>query len=124
MISVLVVDDDQALCQAVAETLAKAGYESRMVHGGREALLAFEDRPADIVVTDLYMPEYDGLELIRKLRRLSPSSCIVAMSGFESDSKVDYLKAAKSFGATSVLKKPFRSAELLNAVAACSPEDK
>lgn len=123
MTSILVVDDDQALCQAVAETLAKAGYETRVVHDGREAMRQFEDEPADIVVTDLFMPELDGLELINRLRRVSPSTCIVAMSGFESGSNVDYLKAAKSFGATSVLKKPFRSAELLNAVAACSPED-
>lgn len=123
MVSVLIVDDDQALCQAIAEILAKAGYETRMVHDGREALKSLKDKPADIVVTDLYMPEFDGLELIRKLRRVSPSPCIVAMSAFESDGAADYLKAAKSFGAASVLKKPFRSAELLNAVAACSPED-
>lgn len=123
MTSILVVDDDQALCHAVAEILAKAGYRTRMVHDGREALRQLEDEPADIVVTDLFMPEVDGLEVITMLRRASPSPCIVVMSGHETNEKIDYLQVAKSFGATSILKKPFRAAELLNAVAACSPED-
>ncbi len=69
------------------------------------------------------MPQGDGPEEITVLRRVSPSTCIVAMSGYEPAEKIDYLRAAEAFGATSILKKPFRAAELLNAVAACSPED-
>ena len=124
MTSILVIDDDEALCRAVAETLTKAGYETRMFHDGQEALRRFEDDPTDIVLTDVFMPNLDGLEVIAMLRRISPSTCIVAMSGYDSADDIDYLKVAKAFGATSTLKKPFRSAELLKAVAACSPEDK
>ena len=123
MTSILVVDDDPALCQAVAETLTKAGYETSMVNGGREALRHLEDEPTDVVVTDLFMPDVDGLEVISMLRRVSPSTCIVAMSGYGNAENIDYLKAAKSFGAKSILRKPFRAADLLRAVAVCSPED-
>ena len=123
MTSILVVDDDPALCRAVAETLNKAGYETSMVNGGREDLRQLQDEPADVVVTDLFMPEVDGMEVISMLRRVSPSTCIVAMSGYENNENIDYLQAAKSFGAKSILRKPFRAAELLRAVAICSPED-
>ena len=74
MTSVLVVDDDPALCRAVAETLTRAGYETSMVNGGREDLRQLQDEPADVVVTDLFMPEIDGLEVIAMLRRVSPST--------------------------------------------------
>lgn len=123
MTSIVVVDDDPALRRAVAETLTRAGYETHMVNGGREAMRHLEDDPADIVVTDLFMPEADGLEVISMLLRVSPSTCIVAMSGYENNENTDYLQAAKSFRAKSILRKPFRAAELLRAVAICSPED-
>ena len=119
MTSILVVDDDPALCRAVAETLNKAGYETSMVNGGREALRQPQDEPADVVVTDLFMPEVDGMEVISMLRRVSPSTCIVAMSGYGNAENIDFLQAAATFGATCILRKPFRAAELLKAVAAC-----
>ena len=123
MTSILVVDDDPALCRAVAETLNKAGYETSMVNGGREALRQLQDEPADVVVTDLFMPEVDGIEVISMLRRVSPSTCIVAMPGYENNENIDFLQTAVTFGATSILRKPFRAAELLQAVAACSPDE-
>ena len=84
-----------------------------MVNDGREAMRHLEDDPADIVVTDLFMPEADGLEVISMLLRVSPSTCVIAMSGYGNAQNIDYLKAAKSFGAKSILRKPFRAAELL-----------
>ena len=65
MTSILVIDDDEALCRAVAETLTKAGYETRMFHDGQEALRRFDDDPTDIVLTDVFMPNLDGLEVDR-----------------------------------------------------------
>ena len=123
MTSILVVDDDRAFCQVVTETLAKAGYETRMVNDGREAMRQLEDNPVDIVVTDIFMPRADGMEVISMLRRVSPSTRIIVMSGYDNADNIDFLQVAITFGATSILKKPFRAAELLKAVADCSPAD-
>lgn len=122
MVSVLVIDDDPALCQVVSKTLDRAGYETQMVHDGLKAIRMIEKIPVDIVVTDLFMPGTDGLEVIAMLRKVAPSTNIVVMSGYDSNGEIDYLKAAKIFGATSIIRKPFRQVELLDAVAACAPE--
>ena len=82
-----------------------------------------EDNPVDIVVTDIFMPRADGMEVISMLRRVSPSTRIIAMSGYDNADDIDFLQVAITFGATSILKKPFRAAELLKAVADCSPAD-
>ena len=90
---------------------------------GREAMRQLEDNPVDIVVTDIFMPRADGMEVISMLRRVSPSTRIIAMSGYDNADDIDFLQVAITFGATSILKKPFRAAELLKAVADCSPAD-
>lgn len=121
MISVLIVDDDVNLCQVIADELTRAGYATREVHDGRDVVKLFEEQPSDVVITDLFMPNVDGLEVIRHLHRVAPGVCIIAMTGV-GDPGADYLKAARAFGASHVLRKPFRIAELLDAVTACSPE--
>ncbi len=120
MISVLVVDDDEHLCQAIADGLAQAGYATREASNGKELLDLFREAPSDIVITDLFMPDFDGFEVIMHLRREVPNVPIIAMSGAD-DSKVNYLKAAAQFGAVYTVKKPFRFEELLEKVAACIP---
>jgi DNA-binding response OmpR family regulator len=118
MVSVLIVDDDERLCHAIADGLVKADYDTREANSGKELLDLLREAPSDIVITDLYMPDFDGFEVIMHLRREIPSVHIIAMSGAD-HSKADYLKVAAQFGAAYTVKKPYRFKELLELVAAC-----
>ena len=118
----MIVEDDVALCRAVSDALADAGHEVRAACDGDEAIRLTEERIDDVVITDLFMPGRDGFELIKHLHVMAPGIRIIAMSGQVVLGKADYLRMARSFGATCTLRKPFRMAELLNAVLACAPE--
>lgn len=115
--SVILIDDDSELRQTLTEILTDAGYEVRAVATGAQALTLFGERPSDIVVTDIYMPDMDGIELIRTFRDQGIETPILAMSGKREDSS--YLAAARVFGATGVLQKPFRGTAFLDAVVDC-----
>jgi CheY-like chemotaxis protein len=111
---VLVVDDDATVREAVALVLESAGHVAERAGGGRQALAALAAGRFDAVVTDLYMPELDGLELIRAARRVLPNLRLIAMSG--STAGFDYLRAACVFGADAALRKPFTPERLLAAL--------
>lgn len=111
---VLVVDDDATVREAVALVLEAAGHVAERAGGGRQALAALAARRFDAVVTDLHMPELDGLELIQAARRVLPHLRLIAMTGGASG--FDYLKAACAFGADAALRKPFSPERLLAAL--------
>ena len=119
MVSVLVVDDDKHLCHAIADGLAEAGYDTREAHDGNQPVKMFGEQPSDIVVTDLFMPDCDGFEVIMHLRREAPNVRIIAMSGAD-DTTAGFLRAASQFGAEYILRKPFRIKALPDTVAACA----
>jgi DNA-binding response OmpR family regulator len=119
MVSVLIVDDDEHLCRAIADGLAEAGYDTREAHNGDELIRLYREAPSDIVITDLFMPDCDGFEVIVHLRREAPSVPIIVMSGAD-DNTVDYLKVASRFGVDYTIRKPFKISELLDAVTACA----
>ena len=70
---VLVVDDEPNMARAIATALERSGYRCETADGGEAALRAFEREPAEVVVTDRKMPGLDGIELMRRLKRLSPT---------------------------------------------------
>ncbi|MEC4890218.1 MAG: response regulator [Nitrospira sp.] len=112
--TVLVIDDDahtRALFQA---TLEEAGYRVLVAGGGLEGVELFQAQAVDLVVVDIFMPEMDGLELIRRLRASHAACKIMAMSGGVGE--WDYLEVAKRLGANQTLRKPCSSRELLEAV--------
>ncbi len=114
MASVLVIDDESTIRALVRRILSSARYSVTEAADGRDGLeyLAAE-RPA-VVITDIFMPNMEGLETIREIRRRSPDTKILAISG--SDFSPKYLGTAQLFGADAVLRKPFRAAELLETV--------
>lgn len=113
---ILVVDDDDQFRRMVQRTLERAGYEVDAAANGEEALTRFERRPADLVLTDLVMPEKEGLETIVALRRIWASPRIIAMSGGGRGSPEEYLGAARVLGVSATLEKPFATRDLLAAV--------
>jgi CheY-like chemotaxis protein len=116
MASVLVIDDDQALRQVLGKILTAGGHSVVEVENGREALLRLDSCDPAIVITDVFMPEKDGIETVREIRARNSDIKILAISGGGRAGRFDFLDVAKSFGANGVLEKPFRSKVLLDAV--------
>lgn len=124
MAKVLVVDDDEATLSLTRQILDQAGHSVQMTdHGSRVVPLVKAFRPA-LLLTDIFMPDLDGFEVIRMVRAVDDSIRIVVISGnhlgmlsrFGRGDWPYYLRAAQCLGADSALKKPFTSHELLTAV--------
>jgi CheY-like chemotaxis protein len=115
---ILVIEDNIVVRQVVADALVSAGYSPVLASNGREGLDLFMQEGPALVITDILMPEVEGIETILRLRRLQPDLKIIAVSGGERD----YLGMAAKLGACAALAKPFRPAELLGIVAECLGE--
>jgi CheY-like chemotaxis protein len=113
---ILLVDDDEPLRRAVRRMLESAGHEVEEACDGRMALQVYEQRPCDVVLTDILMPGTDGLEMILSMRHLNPQVRIIAMSGGGMENAAFYLTSATEFGALLVIHKPFSKGALLDAV--------
>ncbi len=107
---VLVVDDEDQVRGYLREVLEREGFVVREAADGREALRAVEAGPVDLVVLDLVMPEQEGLETLRMLRRDAPGLGVIAISGAEGGL---YLPAARLLGADATIRKPLRAEELI-----------
>jgi CheY-like chemotaxis protein len=116
--TILLVDDDEGVRTLLHKALVAAGHEVEDAWNGDIALAAYRREPRDLVITDLVMPEKDGLETIMALRRLNPAVKIIAMSGGGRALGLGqlYLDTASTFGAHRILAKPFTSTALLTAV--------
>ena len=113
---VLVVDDNEDLRATVQALLQADGFDVAVAADGEAALAEHRLRPADVVITDLFMPDKDGIETIIELKKLYPGVKIVAMSGWTSTQGSDYLQVAREIGASVTLQKPFDPAELSRVV--------
>jgi DNA-binding response OmpR family regulator len=112
MANILLVDDDPLLCKTVAAALQTEGHQVTQARDGAKALHEFTHARHDLVITDIFMPERDGLETIIAVRELEPAVPVIAMSGQSGDSTL-YLHVAKKLGAQHILPKPFTLEELL-----------
>ena len=119
MANILVIDDEAPVRRLVALALEKQGHRVSEAGDGAEALRIMAEHSTDLVITDLLMPETDGIETIMELRRLYPATKIIAISGGgEYQSGAGFLRAAESLGADRTLTKPFEFKQLLPAVQA------
>lgn len=116
MQSILVIDDDKLMCLALARILVSAGYEVAQAYNGEEGLQKYRSGKFDLVITDLIMPDKEGIQIIRELRKEDSSIRIIAMSAGGRGGATDYLKWARLMGAKQCLSKPIRREELLGAV--------
>src|SRR5258706_7398782 len=112
MSRILLVDDDDSFRRMLMLTLTNMGHAVVEASNGKEAIKLFEAAPPDVVLTDIVMPEKEGLETIGELRRKHPGVKIIAMSGGGRVSATDYLKIARKLGAAGVLAKPFSNQEM------------
>jgi CheY-like chemotaxis protein len=117
MARIIVIEDEPAIRRLVVRILARGEHEVREAANGREGVALHRADPADLVITDLFMPEQDGIETIRQIREFAPSTPILAMSGGGSRGNTDSLEDAELLGADVVLMKPFSPEDLEKAVA-------
>jgi DNA-binding response OmpR family regulator len=110
---ILLIDDDDQLRQVLEKVLVRAGYEVVSAGNGREAGKVLDGFTPDLVITDLVMPEQEGLETIRSLRKTNPGLPIMAISGSVGPGSGDFLKVARLLGVNATLAKPFEPKELV-----------
>jgi CheY-like chemotaxis protein len=113
---ILVIDDEVAIRRALRTVLELAGYQIREARNGHDALRLWREEESDLVITDIHMPDKDGIETILELRALSPDLPIIAVSGSGEKKSRDLLHDAKLFGPIWTMDKPFGLTELLKRV--------
>jgi DNA-binding NtrC family response regulator len=114
MARILVIDDDGDMRMLLEQTLGSAGHEVMAARDGKEGVRQFRAAPARLVITDLFMPNQEGLETIIQLRKDFPGLPIIAMSGRTGASTM--LSVARRLGAIGILEKPFEADQLMRAV--------
>ena len=117
MARILVIDDDEAIRQLLRAWLERSGYEVAEAANGAEGCEAFRKEPADLVVTDIIMPEKEGLETMVELRNEYPDVKIIAISGGGIEDAEHYLEGARLVGgALRTFTKPLDRKEFIEAV--------
>lgn len=119
---VLVIDDDQLVREMVCQMLHRLGHETREFSGGQAVLDGAVIDDIDVVITDIFMPNGEGMETIRTLRRSQPGLRLIAMSGAGGwETGNSWLTMAEALGADASLNKPFTSQELSKALGMLAP---
>jgi CheY-like chemotaxis protein len=115
--TILLVDDDAALRALIEQMLTRAGHAVTTASDGAKALRLLETTSFDLVLTDLVMPDVEGLTVLRALRRTTSPPKVIAMSGGGRGSAPDYLEMATMLGAAATLAKPFTQKDLVETIA-------
>ncbi|HTV90498.1 MAG TPA: response regulator [Stellaceae bacterium] len=116
MAHILVIDDDAVLRRVITLALEAAGHTVLRCENGRKGIDFLVREHTDLLITDIVMPEMDGVETVRAARQLQPHLPILAISGGGSFDPEGYLGVARVFGADAVLSKPFRPVDLVDKV--------
>ena len=115
---ILVIDDDHLVRYALSRILLSNGYEVVTASDGRRGMAVLRTEHPDVVITDIIMPEQEGIDTIIQIRRERPAIKIIAISGGGRIRNVDFLEMAHSLGASEVIAKPFEANELLSCLIA------
>jgi two-component system, chemotaxis family, chemotaxis protein CheY len=113
---ILIIDDEASIRKPLQILLERAGHEVVSAANGSDAVRLWRQRAGDMVITDIHMPEKNGLEAIIELRQIAPQTRILAMSGGDLNRRLDVLGDATLLGAVHTISKPFTLEEMLQAV--------
>jgi DNA-binding response OmpR family regulator len=118
MNKILLIDDDNHFREMFSELLKRNNYEVIETNDGRNALPLYENNQPDLVITDIIMPDKEGIETILDLKKKHPSAKIIAISGGGRTNAMDNLRSARLLGANLSFEKPFDHTEILNSIEA------
>src|SRR5258708_4329643 len=121
MSRILVIDDEAGIRTVIQAVLTREGHSVRCANDGKAGLAAFEQEKPDLVITDIIMPEKEGIGTIQAIRKLDPKIPIIAISGGGRAANTDFLPLAAKFGATATLSKPFGASALGGIVRSALP---
>lgn len=116
MARILIIDDDEVTREILDELFEMEGYRVAKASDGKEGLKLHKENPFDLIITDIIMPEMEGLETIREIKRISPEVKIIAISGGGRLDPNGYLIMAGKLGANLTFDKPLDPAQLLKGV--------
>jgi len=116
MARILIIDDEEPVRKMLTMALERAKHEVYQADNGKSGLRQCEQTPVDLVITDIVMPDGEGLETIMQLMQLRPGLKIFAMSGAQFNMGLDVLAIASSLGAARIFQKPFGMDDMVRAV--------
>ena len=117
MATILIVDDDPLVLAALGDLLESEGYAVLTASSGKTGLRLYREKAPDLVITDVLMPDMDGIETITEIRRLAPSQSILAISGGGRIGNLHFLKTARNLLDVQTIAKPIRREQFLKSVA-------
>ncbi len=113
---ILIIEDDRELREMLKTALLRKDHTVLEAENGKEALIHFKPGVTDLIITDLIMPEEDGLKVIMKIRELKPGIKVIAISGGGKVGPGSYLNLAKALGADAIYSKPFSINDLVSKI--------
>jgi CheY-like chemotaxis protein len=113
MARVLVIDDQEPIRRIVRTALERAGHEVLDAGDGERGLQLLESHTADVVLSDIFMPGMDGIQMLRQIRKQFPAVKVIVMSGGDSTGMLDLRRDAELLGAVRSLSKPFTPHEIV-----------
>ncbi len=116
MANILVIDDDVLMGKALRRLLENEGHTVFLATNGIEALTILRDNRAELMITDIFMPDQDGISTIIDAREAYPGMKIIAISGGGRRQSVDYLELAHNLGAHRIFSKPFKDEDFLESI--------
>jgi DNA-binding NtrC family response regulator len=119
MTKILVIDDDIIVRETIVKILEDCGYQALSAEDGKRGMAAFHSGQPDLVITDIIMPEQEGIQTIAEMLKAKPDAKIIAISGGGRVGNIDFLRMAQALGAMAVIPKPFDPDELLAIVKNC-----
>jgi len=116
MACVVVIDDQEPIRRIVRRALEQAGHQVLDAEDGELGLQLLEHHPVDVVVSDIFMPGMDGIQMLRQIRKQFPALKVIVMSGGDSSGMLDLRRDAELLGAVKSLSKPFTTHEIVTIV--------
>jgi YesN/AraC family two-component response regulator len=113
---ILIIDDEPSIQKMLKRLLEKNEYDVIQAANGNEGIKKFKEYTPDLIITDLIMPEKEGLETIRELKKINPDVKVIAISGGGLNDPKMYLDLAAKFGAVKIFSKPVDNDRLLSAI--------